>query len=297
MFGLGAYLGRVLTDSDDRPNAPPVAVISYRLWAQRYGADPSVIGSVFNVDEKPFTVIGVAPPGFFGDALRDAPTDLFLPLNTEPFVESDADLKKYDTHWLLLIGRIQPGISPVSIEAQMRVELKQWLAMHWGEMSANDRAKFPQQTLFLSPGGAGVTSMRQRYKDWLLILMAVTGFVLLIVCANVANLMLIRSMERRQQISVSMALGAPAARVIGQPLIESVLLALAGGGAGLAVAYVSTRLILRFAFPALQGIAAVPIQASPSVPVLLFTLITSIATGLAFSIALMPKKKTAVESS
>jgi len=285
MFGLRAYLGRVLSESDDRPEAAPVAVISYRLWEQRYGADPSLIGTVFDVDEKPFTVVGVAPPGFFGDALREGPTDLFLPLNTQPFVQSDADLKKYDTHWLNLIGRIEPGVSPVTIEAQMRVELRQWLAMHWGEMSANDRARFPQQTVFLSPGGAGITYMRQRYKAWLLILMAVTGFVLLIVCANVANLMLVHWLERRQQISVSMALGAPSSRVVRQPLIESILLSLAGGGAGLAIAFAGTRLILRFAFPSVQGFAVVPIQASPSIPVLLFAFITSIATGIAFSIA------------
>ena len=285
MFGISPYAGRTFTDADDQPGAPPVAVISYRLWEQRYGADPSVIGSTFDVDQKPVTVVGVAPPGFFGDTLRDAATEIFLPLNTEPVVESDSDLKKYNIHWLNLIGRIDPGVSPTSIEAQMRVELKQWLAMHWGEMSASDRAKFPEQTLFLSPGGAGITSMRQRYEEWLLILMTVTGFVLLIVCANVANLMLIRSMERRQQTSVSMALGAPAYRVISQTLLESILLAFAGGGVGLAIAFASTRLILRFAFPALQGFAAVPIEASPSIPVLLFALATSIATGLCFSIA------------
>jgi predicted permease len=285
MFGVRPYAGRTFTDADDQPGAPPVAVISYRIWEQRYGADPSVIGSTFDVDQKPVTVVGVAPPGFFGDTLREAATEIFLPLNTEPVIESDSDLKKYNIHWLNLIGRIEPGVSPTAIEAQMRVELKQWLEMHWGEMSASDRAKFPEQTLFLSPGRAGITSMRQRYEDWLVILMAVTGFVLLIVCANVANLMLIRSMERQQQTSVSMALGAPAYRVISQPLLESILLALAGGGTGLAIAFASTRLILRFAFPAVQGFAAVPIAASLSVPVLLFALAISIATGLCFSIA------------
>ena len=198
----------MLTAGDDQPGAPPVAVMSYRLWQQRYGSDPSVIGSVFDLNDKPFTVVGITPPGFFGDTLREHPPDFFLPLNTEPFVEGDADLNKYDTHWLDLIGRIQPGAQPASIEAEMRVELKQWLRSHWGEMSANDRAKFPEQTLYLSPGGAGITSMREQYEHWLQILMMVSGFVLLIVCANVANLMLVRGMERRRQTSLSMALGA-----------------------------------------------------------------------------------------
>ena len=213
------------------------------------------------------------------------PPDFFLPLNTEPFVQSDADLNKYDTHWLDLIGRIQPGATPASIEAEMRVELKQWLRSHWGEMSANDRAKFPEQTLFLSPGGAGITSMREQYEHWLQILMMVTGFVLLIVCANVANLMLVRGMERRRQTSLSMALGARASRIVRQALTESILLSLFGGAAGLAIAFAGTRLILHFAFPSLPGFAGVPIDASPSMPVLLFAFVTSLATGVAFGIA------------
>ena len=125
MFGIRAYAGRTLTAHDDEPGAPPAAVMSYRLWQQRYGSDPSVIGSVFNLNDKPFTVVGITPPGFFGDALRPTPPDFFLPLTTEPLVQVDADLNKYDTHWLALIGRIQPGATAASIETEMRVELKQ----------------------------------------------------------------------------------------------------------------------------------------------------------------------------
>jgi predicted permease len=285
MFGIGAYAGRALTANDDRPGAPPVAVMSYRLWRERYRSDPSVIGSVFNVDNKPFTVVGVAPPGFFGDSLRSRPPDLFLPLNTGPFVEVDADLYKVDTHWLELIGRIRPGTKPASAEAEMRLELKQWLRSHWGEMSANDRAAFPEQTLFLRPGGAGITAMREQYEHWLRILMVVSGFVLLIVCANVANLMLVRGMERRRQTSLSIALGARASRLVRQPVIESILLSLFGGVAGLGIAFAGTRLILRFAFPSLPGFAGVPIAASPSLPVLAFAFVTSLVTGVAFGIA------------
>src|SRR5205807_5881310 len=111
--------------------------------------------------------------------------------------------------------------------------LKQWLRSHWGEMDANARANFPEQTLYLTPGGAGITSLREQYQHWLQILMTVSGFVLLIVCANVANLMLVRGMERRRQTSLSIALGARTVRVVRQPLIESILLSLCGGGAGL----------------------------------------------------------------
>lgn len=285
MFGIRAYAGRALTAEDDRAGAPPAAVMSYSLWQQRYGSDSSVIGGTFNVNDKPFVVVGIAPPGFFGDTLRSNPPDFFLPLNTEPFVESDADLDKYDTHWLELIGRLQRGATPASIEAEMRVALKQWLRSHWGEMSASDRAKFPNQTLFLSPGGAGIASMREKYEHWLRILMTVTGFVLLIVCANVANLMLVRGLERRRQTSLSMALGARASRLVRQPLIESILLSLFGGVAGLAIAFAGTRLILHFAFPSSSGFAGVPIGSSPSLPVLLFAFVTSLLTGVAFGLA------------
>jgi predicted permease len=285
MFGIRPYAGRALTAQDDQPGAPPAAVMSYRLWQQRYGFDPSVIGSVFNFNDKPFTIVGITPPGFFGDTLRSTPPDFFLPLNTEPYVQVDADLDKYDTHWLELIGRVKPGVVPASVEAEMRVELKQWLRSHWSEMTANDRARFPNQTLYLNPGGAGITSMREQYEHWLQILMMVSGFVLLIVCANVANLMLVRGLERRRQTSLSMALGAPASRVVRQALTESVLLSLLGGAAGLAIAFAGTGLILDFAFPSLPGFAGVPIHASPSMPVLLFASITSLLTGLAFGIA------------
>jgi len=265
--------------------APLVAVMSYRLWQQGYGSDPSVVGGAFKLNDHAFTVVGIAPPGFFGDRLRSTPADFFLPLNAEPVVQSDADLKKYDTHWLALIGRILPHATPASIEAEMRVALKQWLRSHWGEMSANDRARLAEQTLFLSPGGAGITSMREQYEHWLLILMMVSGFVLLIVCSNVANLMLVRGMERRRQTALSMALGARASRVVLQALTESLVLSLLGGMAGLAVAFVGTRLILHVAFPSLPGSAGVPIDASPSMPVLLFAFGTSLLAGVTFGIA------------
>ncbi len=285
MFGVGAYAGRVLTPGDDRPNAPPVAVMSYRLWQERYASDSSILGAVFDLDGKPFTVVGIAPPNFFGDSLRNPSPDFFLPLNTEPYVDVEADLALPFQHWLALIGRVQPGANPASIEAEMRVNLKQWLLSHWGDMSDNDRARFPDQTLYLAPGGAGITSMRERYERWLQILMMASGFVLLVVCANIANLMLVRGLGRRRQNSLSRALGAPLSLVVREPLLESILLSLFGGAAGLAIAFAATRLILQLAFPPLPGLAGIPISASPSLPVLLFAFVTSLLTGVAFGIA------------
>src|SRR5438876_3163049 len=152
-------------------------------------------------------------------------------------------------------------------------------------MSANDRERFPEQTLYLTPGGAGITTMREQYEHWLLILMMVSGFVLLIVSANVANLMLVRGLERRRQTSLSMALGAQPARIVRQSLTESILLSLFGGVAGLAIAFAGTRLILYFAFPPVGGMTSIPINASPSMPVLLFAFAVSLITGVAFGIA------------
>lgn len=284
MFGVKAYAGRALRPSDNQPNAAPVVVMSYRSWQQRYGSDPTVVGSVFDLNSKPFTVVGIAPPGFYGDSLRPNPPDFFVPLEMEPY-GGDGDLNKYALYWLDLIGRIRPGVDPAVIQAQMRVELKTWLRAHWGEMDANDRVKFPQQTLFLAPGGAGITAMRDEYQHWLQILMMVSGFVLLIVCANVANLMLVRGMERRRETSLSMALGAQGPRLVREALTESILLSLCGGAAGVAIAVAGAQVILRFVFPADGSIGTVPINASPSMPVLLFALAISLATGIVFGIA------------
>jgi predicted permease len=286
MFGVNAWIGRTIANTDDQPNAPPVAMMSYRLWRQKYGSDPAVAGSVFTLDGKAFTVVGVAPPQFFGETLRDSPPDFFLPLATEPLLNGEnALLAIPDAHWLDLIGRVQPGASSVSMEAQMRVELKQWLRAHWGEMDSNARANFPRQTLYVSPGGAGITSMREYYEHWLHILMTVSAFLLLIVCANTANLILVRGLENRQQTSLSIALGARTSRMVRQALTESTLLSLLGGVAGLGVAFAGTRLILHFAFATMPGYAGVPISPSPSLPVLLFAFVVSLTTGIAFGIA------------
>jgi predicted permease len=284
MFGIEAHAGRMLTVEDDRPGAPPVAVISHRLWQQEYAADPAIVGSVFDVNGQPFTVAGVTPPEFFGDTLRSRPPDFFFPLNTEPLLAADAELNNADTHWLNVIGRIEAPATAVSIEAQMRVALKQWLRSHWDQMSPNDRAAFDRQTLYLSPGGAGIPTMRVQYEQWLQILMMISGFVLLIVCANMANLMLVRGIKRRPQTALRVALGAPTAALVRQTLTESVLLSSFGGAAGFAVALAGTRLILHFGFPAAEGFAGTPFE-SPSIPVLVFAFAVSLATGVAFGVA------------
>jgi predicted permease len=277
MFGVQPWAGRAIAPADDRKGAEPVAMMSYRLWEEKYALDPSVVGSVFNLNDKPYTVVGITPPGFYGDQLRDPPPDFFVPLH-----DDEADVATPNQYWLDVIGRGRRGVSAASLEAEMRTGLKQWLGAHWSQMNANERALFPQQTLYIRPGGAGITSMRDQYEHWLRILMLTTAFVLLIVCANVANLMLLRGMERRRQTSLCMALGAQGPRMVRQALTESVLLALIGGAAGLALAFAGTRVILNAAFPARAGLAAIPIAASPSLPVLLFVCAVSLLTGIVF---------------
>lgn len=288
MFGLPAYAGRTIVPSDDRPGAAPVAMMSYQVWRSKYGLDPTVIGSVFEMNGKPFTLAGVTPPGFYGDQMRGVPPNFYLPLALEPMVQGDSSiLLSLDQHWLDLIGRARPGVTPESIQAEMRVELQSWLRSRQGSMTPNDRSQISKQLLYISPGGAGITSMREQYGRWLRILMLVGGFVLMIVCANVANLMMVRGLERRQQTSLSMALGARPSRMVRQALTESVVLSLIGGLAGLGVAYAGARIILRFAFDSSgsMGVGSVPISAVPSWPVLAFAFIVSLITGAIFGVA------------
>lgn len=284
MFELQPFAGRLLTPADDRAGASPVAVMSYRLWSERYGSDSSVLGSSFELSGRQFTVVGIAPPSFFGDSLRPQPPDFFIPLMTgDP--SPDGDRANPSLAWLQLIGRKRLRFSAEAIQAQMRVELKQWLHSQWGRMDANDRALLPRQTLNLAPGGGGITGMRDQYEKWLRTLLMISGFVLLIVCFNVANLMLVRSMQRRRETAVSVALGARRAALMRQAFTESVLLALFGGALGLGVAIAGTHLIIRFVFPRVGVMASVPVPASPSLPVLAFAFTVSFATGLLFGIA------------
>jgi predicted permease len=280
-FGIGAYAGRMFTQEDDRKAAEPVVVMSYSAWQQKYGRDPSVIGASFMFNGLPFTVIGVAPPGFYGDRLESAPA-FWIPLNAEALIDGPGNLLQFpQQNWLDLIGRIAPGADPKSIEAQLQVELKQWLLSPGSRLEARDRDRVPEQTLHLSPGGAGVQIMRDEYESGLHLLMWVSGFVLMIACANVANLMLVRAASRRQHTAVQTALGAPRSRQIAQVLTESTVLAMLGGVVGVALAFWCTRLILRLAFQDNQ----VAISAMPSLPVLGFTFGVCLLTGILFGVA------------
>ena len=286
-FGIQPWIGRLMTDDDDVEGAPPVAVMSYRIWQDKYGSDPSVVGAGYQINGHAFTVIGVAPPGFFGAKLAGwGMPDFWLPLTTEPLIDgATARLKRPSTNFLDLIGRVRPGTNPKSLEAKLKVELYDWLASHVPDMEPGEKQLWQQQTLHLTPGDAGVTAMRDQYQDGLKLLLVASACVLLVACGNLANLMLARGLKDRAQTSVRVALGASRGRLVRKSLVESIVLSAIGGGLGIAVAYGATRLILYLAFHTGGQVNYVPIGARPSFTVLLFTLGISVVTGIVFGIA------------
>jgi predicted permease len=282
-LGLRSYAGRLLRPSDDVQGAAPVAVISFQKWQQKLGGDPSVVGSSFTINGQPVTVVGIAPPGFYSERLSPTPPAFWLPIHLVPTLTPiDADLLEHgETQWLNLIGRVAPGAQPAAIQAQMQVELRQFLESPLAALVGPERALIPRQYLRLTPGGAGVQRMQEQYKDDLHLLMWIASFVLLIACANLANIMLARSVTQRQQIAVLTALGASRARLVQRALVECVLVALLGGAAGVVVAWGVARLILRLAFQH----DPVSISANPSASVLAFAFAVSLLTGLLFGVA------------
>jgi predicted permease len=226
-LGLRPYAGRLLRPSDDVQGAAPIAVISFETWQQKLGRDPSAIGSSFVINGKPVTVVGIAPPGFYSERLSPTPPAFWLPIHLVPSLTPvDTDLiQQGDQQWLNLIGRTAPGANPAAIQSQMQVELLQFLQSPLANLVGPERALIPKQYLRLTPGGGGVQRMQEQYKADLHLLMWIASFVLLIACANLANLMLARSVTQRQQIAVLTALGASRARLVQRALIECVLLA------------------------------------------------------------------------
>jgi predicted permease len=282
MFGISAFVGRVITPADDKPGAVPVAVMSYRTWQQHLGLDPSVVGATFNINQTPYTIAGIAPPGFFGDRLRPDPPDFWLPLCTEPVLKGAGSILNHaDDHWLYVIGRLKPGAHPASVQTEVTTELQQWVRAH-PDVRLRDRPNIPRQHINLVPAGAGVRILQDEVKDGLRLLVILSGFVLLIACANIANLLLARAAARHAETAIRVALGAPRWRIIRQVITESVLLAVLGGATGLYAAYGAARAILYLAF---RGAQYVPINPDPSIPVLGFAFLLSLGTGIVFGAA------------
>ncbi len=286
-MGVQPWIGRLMTDADDNEAAPPVAVMSYHVWQEKYGSDSSVVGASYQINGHSFTVIGVAPPGFYGAKLAGGGMpDFWLPLTSELLLDgATSRLKRPSGNFLDLIGRVKPGVDPKALEAKLKVEFHDWLASHVADMDPGEKQLWQQQTLHLTPGGSGVAAMRDQYKEGLKLLLIAAGCVLLVACGNLANLMLARGLKDRAQTSIRMALGASRRRLVRKALVEAVTLAVIGGVAGIAVAYAGTRLILYLAFENGGPNNYVPIHATPSTLALLFTLAISVLTGIVFGIA------------
>jgi len=281
-FGIGAFAGRMLGPTDDTTGAMPAVVMSYLAWRSDYGSDPSVVGSTLYVQGQPVTVVGIAPPGFFGDRIRSSPPALWLPLAIEPAIEGQNSLIHVpDSNWLYAVGRVKPGVQIGPLQAKMSTTLRVWLGTREEYTRNGGSTVIPKQHVVITPGGAGIQNLQQETGKGLYLLMAISALVLLVACANVANLLLARGATRKADTSIRMALGAARTRLIRQMLTESVLLACMGGLAGLAVAYAGTKTILSLAFP---DAVHLPIDASPSLAVLGFAFLLSLLTGIVFGI-------------
>ena len=281
-FGLNPSAGRLLMDSDDRRGAPATAVMSYATWQHDFGGDAAVVGSTFWVNTKPVTVVGVAPRGFFGDRMASSPPEFYLPIETMPDLANASYVHNPEVNWLYVIGRVKPGVAPGMLQEKVNAVLRQAFATQSNFSTENGKKLLPRVHATLTPGGSGIQTLQEDYGAHLHLLMWISGLVLVIACANIANLLLVRGMGRRTEMSIRTALGAMRGRIVRQLLTESILLAGVGGLLGLGLAYAGARMLLLLAFPGAQNI---PIGAKPSLEVIGFALALSMLTGLLFGVA------------
>ncbi len=281
-FGLSPAAGRVLSDEDDVQGAPFTAVMSYQTWQHDYAGDPTIVGSTFYVNTKPVTITGIAPEHFYGDRLTSTPPDFYLPIESMTPLANVNYVHDPNGNWLYMIGRLKPGVSRPLLQAKLNGLLRQVLATTRSYSGEDGKLALARAHLVLTPGGAGIQAMQEEYRSHLKLLMWISGLVLLIACANIANLLLARGMGRKSEMSVRTALGAGRFRIVRQLLTESLLLAGIGGLAGIVLAFAGTQVLLAMAFPEATSL---PIHANPSAAVLGFACGLSLLTGALFGIA------------
>jgi predicted permease len=277
-LGVPLALGRPIQPSDDTEGAPPIAVISYRTWQRRFGLDPHIIGANFTMNNVVVTIVGVTAPEYKGEIVQTDPPELWLALNQEAkFVGADAAHTHHpDSHWLDVVGRLSPDASIDNVNAQLNLELRQWLRGR-DTLTTAERAQIDKQKTQLSSARAGVNTIADNYSRGLKLLMWAAAFVLLIVCANVANLLLVRATAERQQQAVRIALGATRAQLVRQAMISSILLALIGAAGAVAIAFGVAHSVLSLAF---RGSDYVPVNVNPSLPVLGFAALAALVTAV-----------------
>jgi len=262
-----------------------VAVLSHGFWMRQFGGQPGVIGSTITLNARPFTIVGVTPAGFEGTEVGQSP-DVFAPMVMQPTLIPDmglSALKQPRNQWMRMIGRLQTGVDVRQAEAELTSLLQAYNEEILRDPAVQKfdpsyRRNLMAQRITLLPGHGGISGLRQRYSQPLFVVMAVMGLVLLIACANIANLTLSRAASRRQEIAIRLGLGASRARLIGQLLMESALLAGAGAIAGLVVARVGRDVLLTY-LPAQQSLSA-----SLDRSVLFFTFVLTAGAALLFGL-------------
>jgi macrolide transport system ATP-binding/permease protein len=283
VLGVSATMGRTITAADDSPSAPLVAVVSFRYWKDRLGGDPAAIGSNVYIGGASFAIIGVGPPEFYGETLKADPPAFWLPISADRQLNRvGALVDDPDEHWLYLMGRLAPDVSSAQARSRLTAALHNWLLGREGSsISAERRERISKTYVELTPGGSGIVHMQRAYSGTLRLLLGISIAVLLITCANIANLLLARGTARTVETSVRLALGASRGRLVRQSLAESLTLALAGGGLGLLVASAGTKLLIALFF---RGSDYVPIGTSPDLRVLAFTFCLSCGAAIVFGL-------------
>jgi predicted permease len=275
-------LGRNLQPSDDHVGtANPAAVISDVLWEREFARSPSALGQTINVNQSLFTIVGVSPRGFTGAKNVQSSPDIFVPLNMQPIIDPKGDKGGFiddpNVWWVDVVGRIKPGVSDAQAQAALDVELA--AAVH-GTMTVKAGETMPR--LDLSDGSRGLSFVARMFKKPVYVLMTLTGFVLLLACANIANLLLARGAQRQREMSVRLALGAGRGRVLRQLLTESLLLAGIGGAGGIFLGYLGRNVIPRLMANAWDQN---PLNVSMDWGVFAFAAGVTVLTGLVFGLA------------